>query len=248
MREPKHIPTALEKRLATQAQAPTNGKALTVAAAQVPALRPGADYRARYMAEEGSVGFPGPLVKFTKEAKFARTDTKEDLPEDAHYIAIIDELWVGLVKFGGPGEPPEKIGGLIYSDDFVMPDRATLGDSDESQWPVGISGQPEDPWQRHNYLPLQHSETKELMTFGTSSKTGRVAVRNLMNHYDRLRRRKPDHLPVVRLSVGGFQKDRVGWVSVPVFVAVTSVPRDEAASPDTSTEAILNDALPENMR
>ena len=81
----------------------------------------------------------------------------------------------------------------------------------------------------------------------TSSKTGRRAVGNLLRHYDRLRRSNTDEVPVVRLRTGGFKHkdDRVGWVTTPVFVVFGKTSRDSAAKPDTSTEAILNDKIPD---
>ena len=108
-----------------------------------------------------------------------------------------------------------------------------------------MDGRPADPWQHHMYLVLQQADTRELFTFVTSSMTGRRAVGNLLRHYDRLRRSNSDEVPVVRLRTGGFKHkdDRVGWVSTPVFIVFGKTPRDSAAKPDTSTEAILDDQL-----
>ena len=50
---------------------------------------------------------------------------------------------------------------------------------------------------------------------------------------------------MVWLRTGGFQhKDsRVGWVSTPVFVVCGRTSRDSAATPDTSTEAFIDDEI-----
>ena len=135
--------------------------------------------------------------------------------------------------------------GLLY-DGFVMPPRESLGDLDESQWPIGLDNLPADPWQHQLYLVLQRTTTMEMFTFVTSSKTGRRAVGNLLRHYDRVRKAHPDDCPVVRLKVGGFphDDDRVGWVKVPVFVVVGRRPRDSSAIPDTSPGSDLNDSIP----
>jgi hypothetical protein len=82
---------------------------------------------------------------------------------------------------------------------------------------------------------LQNTETQELFTFVTSSKTGRRAVGNLLRHYDRTRKTDADHYPLVQLKVGGFNHpdQRVGWVATPVFAVVGRIPRADAAKPET---------------
>jgi hypothetical protein len=127
-----------------------------------------------------------------------------------------------------------------------MPPRAALGDLDETQWPDGPSGAPEDPWKHQQLLVLQNVETRELFTFGTTSITGRRAVGNLLRHYDRMRRANADELPVVRLKASGFnsRKPGVGWVPTPTFAIMGRAPRDSAARPDTSAAGDLNDSIP----
>ena len=127
--------------------------------------------------------------------------------------------------------------GLLY-DGFNMPKREELGDLDQADWPAGLSGAPEDPWQHHIYLVLQHADTAELFTFATSSMTGRRAVGNLLRHYDRMRRTHPNELPVIKLKVGGFQHrdERIGWVSQPCVTRARS-----PASPDR--RRILNSTV-----
>ena len=95
-------------------------------------------------------------------------------------------------------------------------------------------------------MVLQHTQTRELYTFVTTSVTGRTSVANLCRHYNRTRKTHPDELPIVRLRVGGFnsKKPGVGWVSVPVFAIVGHVSRDSTAAPDSSVAADLNDQIP----
>ena len=133
--------------------------------------------------------------------------------------------------------------GLLY-DDYEMPSRESLGDLDPAKWELGLDNQPTDPWQHQQNLVLQSTETQELFTFSTTSKTGRRAVGNLLRHYERMRRARPDDLPVVRLGKGGYQhKDaRVGWVDTPVFVVVGRAPKDGAAK--SATASSLSDPVP----
>jgi hypothetical protein len=247
--EKKKIPTASQKRAAEAAQAPMNLPAVKATGTQLAAVMPAASYRSRYLDEVAPQSIVGTMVKFSKDGVFTRQDNEKTIAEDEDFLALCDEVLVGWVKFNGVGEAPDKEMGLLYGD-YVMPARESLGDMDEAKWEQGLDGSPQDPWQHHMYLPLQNSRTKEMLTFVTSSKTGRRAVGTLLRHFDRLRRTKPGHVPVVEVRSGGFNHSdtRIGWVNTPMFVVMTTAPRDEAAVPDTSIEGILNDALPDNMR
>jgi hypothetical protein len=209
-----------------------------------------ADYRSRYLDEIAPAGIAGRLSKFSKEGTFVTSDDGKPIPDTDEFVGLCDQTLVGWIKFNGEGEPPDKIMGLLY-DNFIMPQRETLGDLDESKWDMGLDGTPQDPWQHTIYLVLQNVATAELLTFSTSSKTGRRAVGNLLRHYDRMKRTHPDDLPRVRLSAGGFEhKDsRIGWVATPLFVVVGRSPRDDTVSPEpTTTAAYLNDDISDVLK
>ena len=127
-----------------------------------------------------------------------------------------------------------------------MPPRESLGDTDETKWPIGLSGRPDDPWKHQNYVVLQNTATSELYTFVTSSLTGRRAVANLLRHYNRMQWTYPDQYPVVRLKPGGFQHrdDRVGFVPTPAFAVVGRTPKHSAAKPRTGSSDDMEDVIP----
>ena len=203
----------------------------------------------RYLDATSPVAVVGRLIKFNKEAKFCTADDDVPIDENAEFVALCDETLIGWIKFHNDGEtPPDRIMGALY-DGFVPPRRDALGDMDEAEWPAGPSGEPEDPWKHQNCVVLQHTETRELYTFVTTSITGRTAVANLLRHYNRTRKTHPDELPIIRLRVGGFnsKKPGVGWVSVPVFAIVGRASRTDA-KPDSSIAADLNDELPKEWR
>jgi hypothetical protein len=199
----------------------------------------------QYLDEIASVSIVGRSIKFDgKLGKFITPDDGEDVEEGAEFIALCDETQIGWIKFI-KGEAPAKVVGLLY-DGFVPPPRSALDETDEEQWPDGLSGKPEDPWKHMINLVLQRTGTNELFTFGTLNATGRRAVGNLLRHYDRMQRTNPNELPVVRLKVGGFQHrdDRIGFVPTPVLAVVGRAPRDSAATPDTSPSGDMNDQIP----
>jgi hypothetical protein len=196
---------------------------------------------AKYLDEVAPASIVGRMVKFdVKGGRFLTADDNEDIGgDDTDFIFVADQTLVGLVKFNGKGEAPEKHMGLLY-EDFVMPDRDSLGDNDPEKWEIGLDGRPADPYQHHCYLVLQNVATGELFTFVTSSDTGRRACGNALRHYERLKK------TLVRLKVGGFnhRDERVGWVSVPSFAVVGRALKDSAAKPDTSRKADFEDEIP----
>jgi hypothetical protein len=231
-------PSARELVAAKNAQAPIQQAASTAMVPATPAAPDNRPYRERYLSEVSQDAMAGRMVKFDgKEGVFKTHDDGQPIPETAEFIVLADQTLVGWVKFNGSGEPPNRVMGALY-DDFIMPARESLGDTDITKWELGIDRQPADPWQHHQYLVLQQADTAELFTFVTSSKTGRRAVGNLLKH--------PDELPVIRLRTGGFQHkdDRVGFVKTPVSVVCGRSPADSAARPDTSTGAYLSDEIP----
>ena len=230
----KPVATATKPAVTGTAVAPAKSTAVTVPDTRTPVEA--------YLDEIAPSSFSGLLTKFNKDGKFVVTSTGDEISESSEFIALCDETLVGWIKFNGEGAQPDRAQGLLYSD-FVKPPRETLGDADESQWEIGLNGEPADPWQHQMNLVLQETTTAEIFTFSTTSDTGRRAVGNLLRHYERLRRKDNNLYPVVRLKTGGFQhKDpRVGWVPVPTFVVVGKAPKDTAAKPDTSPKGDLED-------
>jgi hypothetical protein len=205
----------------------------------------GDGYQQRLLDFVAASGIAGRLVKFGKAGVFALADDDTEVSPDRDFVALADETLVGWIKFGEQGAAPEKHQGLLY-DGYVLPQRSKLGDHDESQWPTGLSGQPEDPWKLQFSLVLQDRESFELFTYGTMSKTGRRCIGNLLKYYDRLQKTDPDSYPLVRLKSGGYnhRDPRVGWVATPVLAVVGKAPKASAAVPDSSPATDMNDSVP----
>ena len=200
----------------------------------------------RYLDEIAPSTFPGREGRFDpKGNKYVFRDDGSDMPPDADYAAECDQTLIGYIKFNGEGVPPDSIMGLLYQG-FVLPDRRSLGDLDESQWQLGLDGQPADPWVHRMCLVLRNLATNEYVTFITQSKTGRRAVGSLLKHYDRMQRTDPEAYPVVRLKSGGYmhRDSRVGFVPTPAFAVVGKTPKASAAIPDTSPSGDLDDSIP----
>jgi hypothetical protein len=211
----------------------------------VPDTRP---YIERYLDSVSPSPIAGRLIRFNGQtAQVTTVDDGEPVPETAEFIAVCDATLIGWIRFGTDGAPPDRIMGLLYNG-FEMPERETLGDTDETQWEAGFDdGRPSDPWVHQMCVVLLAVDTQELFTFSAMNPTGRRAVANLLAHYNRMVRSGSSDYPVVRLRPGKYRsrRERVGWVHVPVFVVVGKAPRDSAARPDTSLSADLNDEIPD---
>ena len=86
--------------------------------------------------------------------------------------------------------------GLLYRG-FVMPPSENLPDRDESQWELGLNGEPEDPWGHRMYLPLQNVDTLECRHVRDLVEDRPHAVGVLLRHYERLRKDHPGEVPLV---------------------------------------------------
>jgi hypothetical protein len=209
----------------------------TSTALTVPATRPALDRYLDGVAPPASV--TGRMLKFNKAGQYVTADDGTVIGDDIDFIANCPQTLAGFIKFN-PDGPPDRAMGLIF-DGFIVPERESLGDLDENDWPRGLSGGPEDPWRHQMCLVLQQAGTAELFTFVTSSKTGRAAVGKLLQHFRRTQKTHPGMLPVVRLKQGGFDsKKGHGWVTTPAF----AVSEDSAVKPDTSPSADLDDEIP----
>ena len=198
----------------------------------------------KFLDEEAPNRLVGRRIDFSKEGEFIIADTEEAIAAEREFLALCAETLIEFIKFNGEGVPPTQIAVLLY-EGGELPPRESLGDLDEAQWPIGLSGKSEDPWKRGTYIVLQNVATHEYFTFVTRSKTGRTAAATLLRHYERLRKTHPGECPIVRLKTGGFEhKDsRVGWVKTPVFVTVGRSKVDTSSRPDTSLGGEMNDAI-----
>jgi hypothetical protein len=240
----RELVAARKKAAAQAAQAPQEQPKL-------PAVKPSTFvaapdnriYRERYLDEVSPTTVAGRIIKFSKDG-FVTPDDKKPVSDDVEFLALCDQTVVGLIKFNGEGQPPDRVMGLLY-DGFQVPPRESLGDLDPTKWDEGLDGQPADPWMHQMCVVLQRRDTAELFTFITSSVTGRRAVGQLLKHYDRLNRSHPGSIPIVYLREGGYQhrEQRIGWVSTPVFAVVGATTEAETVKPNTPTGDILNDSL-----
>jgi hypothetical protein len=62
----------------------------------------------RYLDEIAPTSIVGRMIKFSREGQFVTADDGESISESAEFIALVDQLLTGWVKFNGFGEPPTR--------------------------------------------------------------------------------------------------------------------------------------------
>jgi len=159
----------------------------------------------------------GDILKFSK-GDWSAGQNDDEIDEGTQFVAVMDELLIGWVKWEG-GRPSEHRMGKL-AEGFRPAKRADLGDTDEGDWETDNIGKPRDPWQLTNYLILKEVEGDRLFTFAPSSRGGLSAIGQLCDVYGRMLRQKPDQFPVIEIGTSSYKHDSYGKVKVPVLKVV----------------------------
>jgi hypothetical protein len=184
----------------------------------------------------------GKLLKFSK-GDFLVGEDNDEVAEGTQYVANMDELMVGWIKWSD-SKPEEQIMGRV-SEGYQAPKRSSLGDDDKSRWEVDEQGRERDPWQFSNYLILKtpgENDEDNLFTFTTSSRGGLNAIGELCKAYGKAMRQRPDEFPIIALKVGSYQHSNkaYGRIKFPIFEVVGWAGKAEFA------EALDNEAPAES--
>jgi hypothetical protein len=141
---------------------------------------------------DGGSLISGKMLKFT-DGKFF-VDKVEQVPIGTKLAAVaMITAWVHW-KDGKPVEHRVTLAGEKH------PEREELPDQDESLWPNGLNGEPEEPWKDTRYLHLVNQETGADFTFVTDSFGGRRGVSELRRQIANVRGVRPNAMPIVELA------------------------------------------------
>ena len=188
------------------------------------APRPGRDPFEAYADAIDPQNLVGLLLSFTKGIYVAGRD-KTKIPEGSEFTAAVDQLLSGYVRWedGKPAADPALVS---VASGNPIPRRDKLGYDDERRWERDRKGNPRDPWQRTDYLPLLDAAGKQLYTLSITSEGGRRALAKLSREYAKHRRSDPDAYPVIALKAGSYQSPDYGLIDVPIFELIDWEPRD----------------------
>jgi hypothetical protein len=192
---------------------------------------------------------------FYKKRKFIHGKDKIELPLGTNLISIMHEIRHGHVKWVDGKITKTAIGRVV---DGFEPERAVLGDLDESQWSYDYNNKQSDPWVHTVYIPMVTRDAWTLFTFSTHSWYGREAAYMLLREYAAKARQHPGCYPVIRLGtkvngnkkfgdIDGPELTIVDWADRPQQV-LASIPMIEEAvdesEPSKSFGDDLNDEVP----
>ena len=182
----------------------------------------------------------GDILKFSK-GDWSAGSNDEEIDEGTRFVAVMDELMVGWVKWENNRPVQHEMGRLI--DGFRPAKRKDLGDNDETMWERDNRGEPRDPWQLTNYLILKEEQGDRLFTFAPSSRGGIGAVAQLSEQYGKMNRQKPDAFPVVEIETSSYKHDSYGRIKIPVLKLVGWAPKASAMALLEANQADDDDQL-----
>jgi hypothetical protein len=207
--------------------------ALTVVNAEPPAvITDGWDQAAVDMSANPMKGIT--TVKFDNGVFFAGKE-KTLLDPDREYVAIdIRDGWCFLKK----ETPPEYVMRPLDGPKPPRPESFT----NEDEWPIGLSGEPEDPWKYTRFLFLLDPQSAATLVYSTSSFGGAIGIDELAKAIRLMRQGRAGAVPAIKLQSRQW-KNRYGTRPRPFFL-VTGWHFKEQGGGDLKTVNDMDDTLP----
>ena len=195
------------------------------------AMQGGYDPFAAYGQEAASNG--GAFLKFSK-GEWLLGQNDDEVALGRRLAANMSELSIGWIRWAD-GKPAERRMGLL-SQGFKPEARDALGFTEQRDWETDEQGQPKDPWNFTNELPLADPETGEQMTFSASSKGGIGAIGNLCKAYGREYRQREGLVPVIDLQRDSYKHAKYGKTYVPVMNIVDWIDNATVPAPASNDD------------
>jgi hypothetical protein len=164
--------------------------------------------------------FEGTLLRFVKGDYLAGVDS-EPIEIGTQFVPLMELFAVGWTCWRD-GIPVAQEMGLVI-EGYQAKLRSELGDNDKALWEQDDRGEPRDPWQFTNHLPMYRLADHELFTFAVSgSKGGIAAIGKLSAEYGKEMRHRPNQRPVVEIGVDSYQhRNRsFGRIKIPVLTPI----------------------------
>jgi hypothetical protein len=196
----------------------------------------------------------GVLLKY-KKGKWRYGQDDIELPIGTELIALMSEARHGYVHWH-KGKP-DNYALIRIADGGSRPARDSLGDLDESRWPVGLSGTREDPWAETVLLPFMSLDGEQVFTWTSKWAGGKTAFYTLCKRYAWIGRKYPRQFPVVAVGTETAESKTYGeydrptleivrWTDRPVLQLAEIEQRKPDAEPsaEPSLRSDLNDEIP----
>ena len=163
----------------------------------------------RHLAEWGGSG--GRVFAFNGSTGIFRTvDDGVEVPVGTRFVAFLHETRKGYIKFNGQGVPPD-VRMVRIDENAKVPERDELGDNDQSQWPIGLSGEPKDPWKPQFAIPMpRHDSGGELYVYVARGIVAMNSAGDLLGRWRYHPKRKVGLVPVIHIESGTYPSKRYG--------------------------------------
>jgi hypothetical protein len=198
----------------------------------------------RHLAEWGGSG--GRMFTFNGATGiFHTTDDGIEVPAGTKFIALLHETRKGYIKFNGPGAAPDVR--MVRIDENADIDREELGDNDQSQWLVGLSGQIEDPWKPQFACPMaRYDSGGELFVYVARGVVAMNAFGNLLGVWRWHPKRKIGLIPVIEIKSGTYPSKRFGGRKPkPILEIISWVTRTGETPPAAAVQQAIEQSKPD---
>jgi hypothetical protein len=199
----------------------------------------------RHLAEWGGSG--GRMFAFNGSTGIFRTiDDGVEVPTGTKFVALLHETRKGFIKFNGDGAPPDVR--MVRIDEDADIEREELGDNDQTNWPIGLSGEPEDPWKEQYAIPMmRHDAGGELYVYIARGVVAMNSAGDLLGRWRYHPKRAAGLIPVILIESGTYPSRRFGGrkpkpvLKIDDWVTRTGEPPPAIATPSLSEE--MNDKI-----
>lgn len=159
------------------------------------------------------------LMKFKKGEFFVGSN---NVPLGQKFIAYCGDWRRGWRRWENNEVIEDRVG-RVADETSDPPDRDDLDCQDKTYWKRSpTNGEPEDPWQFENQLPLEDAETHKSFLFVSAALGGKIGVSILCTRWAREMQRTNGHcgLPQVELAVSKFDTSNYKGTLRPDFRVV----------------------------
>ena len=198
----------------------------------------------RHLAEWGGTG--GRLIAFNGSTGMHRTlDDGVEMPPGTEFVAFLHETQKGFIKFNQGGPPDVRM--VRIGENAEVPARDSLGDRDQRAWPVGLSGEKQDPWKEQIAIPMaRHDAGGELFVYVARGPVAMNSVGDLLGRWRHHPKRQAGLIPVVKIENGTYPSKRFGGLKPkPVLTITDWVTRTgEPPAPPAPLRVEMSDEIP----
>jgi hypothetical protein len=199
----------------------------------------------RHLAEWGGSG--GRLFAFNGSTGIFRTiDDGVEVPAGTKFVALLHETRKGFIKFNDGGPPDVRM--VRIDENAKVPERDELGDNNRTEWPIGLNGEPDDPWKPQFVIPMaRHDSGGELYVYVARGVVAMNSAGDLLGRWRYHPKRKAGLVPVIHIESGTYPSKRFGGrkpkpvLKIDDWVTRTGEPPPAIAKSSLSEE--LNDSI-----